>query len=68
MRKVLFSEVSVCSQGGGGVTPSPSHNTSTGPMSFPGGGGVYPIPRWNGVFYEVQIRIVFEFSRCEGNF
>ena len=23
--------------GGGGVTPSPSHNTSTGPMSFIGG-------------------------------
>ena len=22
-----------------GSTPSPSHNTSTGPMSFPGGGG-----------------------------
>ena len=22
---------------GGGVTPSPSHNTSNGPMSFPGG-------------------------------
>ena len=37
----MFSQVSVCShRGGGGVpgTPSPSHNTSTGPMSFPGRG------------------------------
>ena len=52
-RKVLFSQVSVCPQGGGGMphlhpvifpvvpcpfwgsTPSPSHNTSTGPRSFP---------------------------------
>ena len=25
--------------GGGGVTASPSHNTSTGHMTFPGGGG-----------------------------
>ena len=33
--KVLFSQASVCSHLGG--TPSPSHNTSTGPMSFLGG-------------------------------
>ena len=34
--KVLFSQVSVCPHPGGriGSTTSPSHNTSTGPMSF----------------------------------
>ena len=49
--------LSVHTRGGGGrVSPSPSHNTSTGPMSFPGGyptdwssqvpsGGAYPSPR-----------------------
>ena len=36
MGKVLFSQVCVCPHGGGG-TRSPSHHTSTGPMSFPGG-------------------------------
>ena len=35
MWKVLFSQVCVCSNLGG--TPFPSHNTSTGPMSFLGG-------------------------------
>ena len=30
--------------GGGRGTPSPSHNTSTGPMSFPGGGVLYLHP------------------------
>ena len=33
-REVMFS---VCSHPEGGCTPSPSHNTSTGPMSFLGG-------------------------------
>ena len=50
--------VSVRSWGrvGGGFTPSPSYNTSTGPMSIPGGvpspscrlGEGYPNPRWGG--------------------
>ena len=31
--KVLFSQVSLCPHPGG--TPSPSHNTSFGPISFP---------------------------------
>ena len=43
-REVMFSQVSVCSGG----YPIPSHNTSTGPMSFLGGipvTGSRPLPR-----------------------
>ena len=33
----FFTGVCLPTPGGGGFTPSPSHNTSTSPMSFPGG-------------------------------
>ena len=33
----FYRYLSLHTMGGGGFTPSPSHNTSTGPMSFPGG-------------------------------
>ena len=52
---VMFSVCSHPGVGGFRGTPSPSHNTSTGPMTFPGGTPVtgsrsptrgYPSPRW----------------------
>ena len=54
-REVMFSEASVCLSTSGEITPSPSHNTSTDPMSFLGypsnwlhvpSQGQYPSPRW----------------------
>ena len=48
--KVMFSQVSVCQQGwlggGGGLIPSPSHNTSAGIMFLPGGGGTLARSEW----------------------
>ena len=54
--KILFSQVSVPHPGGGGgCTSSPSHNTSTGPMSFRGG----DVPQWlvSGWGYPGQVRM-----------
>ena len=60
MGKVLFSQVCLFTPAGGGgeeSTPSPSHNTSTGPVSFLGdvpvpGRGVSQsqvrVPHWPG--------------------
>ena len=39
--RYVFTAVCLLTGWGGGCTPSPSHNTSSGPMSLPGGKG-YP--------------------------
>ena len=62
MGKVMFLVCLSVQTWGRGVTPSPSHNTSTSPMSFPGvtpvtgpsslgGGGGTPVPGGRGGYF-----------------